>query len=107
MSKRVCSEPGCPELTNGRRCVECARAHDRARGQRQARGYDKRHYAKRKRLAPLVATGTVRCWRCGEYIQQGQAWDLGHDDHDRSKHRGPEHAGPCNRAAGGRAAHEG
>jgi hypothetical protein len=49
-------------------------------------------------LAPLVAAGVVDCWRCGRRIEPGQAWDLGHDDVDRSRWRGPEHAS-CNRRA--------
>jgi hypothetical protein len=34
------------------------------------------------------------CWRCGEPIvgtRRGADWVLGHDDHDRSVIRGPEH----------------
>jgi hypothetical protein len=31
-----------------------------------------------------------------------EPWDLGHDDHDRSITRGPEHRDRCNRAAAGR-----
>lgn len=68
------------------------------------RGYGSRHQHLRKHWAPRVATGTVVCWRCGNLIARGAAWDLGHDDHDRTKYRGPEHAA-CNRAAAGRAAH--
>lgn len=72
-----------------------------------ARGYDHRHRAERKRWAPLVAAGRVECWRCGQRIEPGTPWDLGHDDHDRTVWRGPEHrhpTGPCpgNRAAGAR-----
>lgn len=66
-----------------------------------ARGYGSRHQALRKEWAPLVDAGHVTCWRCGQPITPGQAWDLGHDDHDRSIYRGPEHRGP-NRATAGR-----
>lgn len=69
----------------------------RARSKTSARGYGAQHQAQRAALAPLVATGTVACWRCGHLIQPSQAWDLGHDDHDRTKYRGAEHQG-CNRA---------
>jgi hypothetical protein len=48
-----------------------------------------------------VNSGGVDCWRCGERIEVGEAWDLGHDDVDRSRWRGPEHA-RCNRAAAAR-----
>jgi len=67
-----------------------------------ARGYGHEHQQRRERLAPKVATGTVRCARCGELIAAGERWDLGHDDHDRSRYTGPEHA-RCNRAT---AAHD-
>jgi hypothetical protein len=60
------------------------------------------HQAIRRPLAPQVAAGTVTCRRCGQLIRPGEPWDLGHDDHDRSIYRGPEHAGGCNRAAGAR-----
>jgi hypothetical protein len=45
-----------------------------------------------------VASGSVCCWRCGELIAPWQAWDLGHDDDDRRRYQGPEHAS-CNRRA--------
>lgn len=38
-AKRVCSQPGCPALTDGGRCPDCAREADRARGSFRARGY--------------------------------------------------------------------
>ena len=58
-----------------------------------ARGYGGNHQKLRREWAPLVATGTVRCWRCGYLILPSQAWDLGHDDADPTKktYRGPEH----------------
>lgn len=70
-----------------------------------ARGYGADHQARRAALAPTVNAGHATCWRCGLPILPGQAWDLGHDDHDRSIYRGPEHrrrTGGCpgNRAAG-------
>jgi hypothetical protein len=57
----------------------------------EARGYGAEHKKLRRWWAPKVATGTVRCWRCGYIIEPGQAWDLGHDDNNRSIYRGPEH----------------
>ena len=63
--------------------------------------YPGEHRAIRRALAPQVAAGAVSCWRCGRRILPGQPWDLGHDDEDRGRYRGPEHAG-CNRKAGGR-----
>lgn len=69
------------------------------------RGYGADHRRRRAEWAPLVQAGTVDCWRCSQPLDPDQPWDLGHDDHDRTLYRGPEHAlrtGPCigNRAAG-------
>src|SRR5262245_43062993 len=68
------------------------------RGTRQERGYGVAHQRLRAQWAPLVAAGRVSCARCGKLIEPGAAWDLGHDDHDRRKYRGPEHQS-CNRGA--------
>ena len=65
------------------------------------RGYGYRHQVIRKRLAPNVNAGLVDCWRCGQRIEEGEPWDLGHDDIDRTKYRGPEHV-RCNRSVAGR-----
>jgi hypothetical protein len=62
-----------------------------------ARGYGRAHQLLRRRLAREVATGLGVCWRCGQPIDPGEPWDLGHDDIDRRRYRGPEHA-RCNRA---------
>lgn len=72
------------------------------------RGYGKAHQRLRARWAPLVRAGRVRCWRCGHVIVpvrglRGEGWDLGHDDLDRTRYRGPEHV-DCNRATAGRRA---
>ena len=96
MAPRVCPRPGCPNFQ------PCA-THKRP-GPRQ-RGYDRDHDRLRDWWKPRVAAGTVDCWRCGHRIRPDEPWDLGHDDHDRSKYRGPEHAGRCNRSAAGRASH--
>lgn len=101
MSLRVCLVAGCPELTDSTRCHAHTRAKDRARGTRQARGYDATHTRLRKQWVPIVAAGAVHCTRCHQLITKGQAWDLGHDDDDRSAYTGPEHA-RCNRATAGR-----
>lgn len=92
---RVCID--CPTLiTTGTRCPTCQRQHERARGTRQQRGYDTHHDRERARWATRQAAGeTLTCWRCGLPITG--PFDLGHDDTDRSIHRGPEHPA-CNRA---------
>jgi len=50
--------------------------------------------ALRALVAPLVAAGLVRCWRCGELIVG--AFDLGHRE---GRPSAPEHPA-CNRGAG-------
>lgn len=89
---RACLD--CGDLTRATRCVPCRRGRDRARGSRQQRGYDAEHDRTRLAYAPEVATGTVRCARCGQLIGQAERWDVGHPDHESSG--GPEHA-DCNR----------
>jgi hypothetical protein len=105
VSKRVCAESGCPALvdagTRDGRCDQHRRERDRARGSSTDRGYGTEHQQIRAQWAPLVATGNVKCWRCREFIPGDAPWHLGHDDHDRSKYRGPEHEG-CNTAVAGR-----
>lgn len=66
------------------------------------RGYDTNHQRTRAQWAPLVQTGQVDCWRCGQPIEPGTAWDLGH--RISTEYGGPEHA-RCNRSAAGRASH--
>lgn len=98
-------EVNCPRIipAGTRHCPAHAREHERKRGSRQQRGYDAAHDRERARWKVKVARGTVRCVRCGELIRVGDDWDLGHSD-DRTSWTGPEHAGRCNRAAGGRKA---
>jgi hypothetical protein len=60
--------------------------------------YGVAHKALRKRLAPVVAGGTVRCARCDELIAQDENWELDHRD-DGNGWLGPSHRS-CNRSAG-------
>ena len=102
---RLCPAPKCPAMVErAGYCREHQRGRERARGSAAARGYGPDHVRRRREAEPLVAAGRVRCWRCGKLIMPGQAWDLGHDDADRSIYRGPEHE-RCNRSAAGRSAH--
>jgi len=73
----------------------------RAQPSTAQRGYDTRHNRIRERLKPLVLAGGVKCARCGLPILPGQAWDLGHDDQDRSRYTGPEHRFSRDCPAGG------
>ncbi len=80
-------------------------------GSTTARGYGADHQKERARVKrDLVDPGIAYCWRCGGWInpalrdQYGrEMWDLGHDDHDRSVYRGPEHRGRECPASGNRA----
>jgi hypothetical protein len=70
-------------------------------GNTNARGYGSQHRAERAKWEHSVASGNAICWRCAQPIVPTDSWDLGHDDDDRTKYKGPEHT-RCNRAAGGR-----
>jgi hypothetical protein len=104
---RVCSTPGCADLTDhpSGLCDDCRAARykqaDAARPSSAERGYGPAHQQLRREWAPRVEAGGVNCTRCGILIVPGTAWDLGHDDNDRSRYTGPEHQ-VCNRATRGR-----
>lgn len=67
----------------------------------------RRATAIRQHYAPMVATGTIRCWRCKEPIRPDDPWDVGHL-HGRDAggavfdlaNTWPEHRGQCNRRDG-------
>lgn len=104
MTRRVCTEPGCPATikpgTRGGRCTDCRRAHDKARGSRADRGYGQDHIKEREQWQQRINHGEhITCWRCDKPIT-GTAWHLGHDDTDRTITRGPECV-PCNLQAAG------
>lgn len=91
---RVCAQPGCPTLTQTRYCWPHTRTRDKARGTRQARGYDAHHDQLRAAWQQRIDYGElVTCWRCGTQVT-GRRWHLGHDDTDRTIYRGPE-CEPC------------
>lgn len=100
----VCTEHGCPEIIPASGyCPTHKRQRNKARGSRQQRGYDTDHDRLRRTWLPRVATGKVACPKCGETIQRGEPWDLGHTD-ARTEWTGPEHV-TCNRSEAGRKAH--
>lgn len=98
---KVCAEAGCPELTEATRCVTHARAKDKARGSRQARGYDAAHEKLRSEYQRRMNSGEqFTCWRCGGVVDPSY-WTLGHCDGNRTRYHGPE-CPPCDYATSGR-----
>jgi DNA-directed RNA polymerase subunit RPC12/RpoP len=56
-------------------------------------GWGAKHQALRAEYVKRMGAGEqFMCWRCGGPVDP-RAFDLGHDDHDRSLYRGPEHRG--------------
>lgn len=105
---RTCSDrtsgDTCPQRAGPTgRCEPHERAHEAARGTRQARGYDQDFDQARLKAARTVLAGRAVCWRCREPIVPGTPWDLGHDDEGAVA--GPEHRSACNRRAAGLKAH--
>lgn len=73
---------------------------DRRYGTTTSQGYGAQHQQLRQAWAPKVAAGAVPCARCGELIEAGTPWDLGHrDGSGKREYAGPEHRA-CNRQAG-------
>ena len=102
-AKKICAKPGCPTIAVGSFCTTHQREADKARGTSTQRGYGTAHINARKAIAPKVATGTVKCARCGEPIKPADLWHLDHSD-DRSDYLGPSHK-RCNLSAAGKARH--
>jgi hypothetical protein len=73
----------------------------KAKATTNERGYGAKHQATRAEWQRVVDAGAAECWRCGQAIRPGDDWHLGHDDHDRTKYRGPE-CPSCNTKTGGR-----
>jgi hypothetical protein len=96
---RPCATPGCYVVVTTGHCSSHARPGPRARG------YDTAHDRMRNTWAKHIAAGLpAPCRRCGQPITPADAWDLGHDDHDRTIIPEPEHR-HCNRSAAGKASH--
>ena len=72
-----------------------------SQGNTTQRGYGRQHQLKRAEYQKVVDAGAGECWRCGQPVNPGDPWQLGHDDHDRTQYRGIECI-PCNESTGGR-----
>lgn len=59
--------------------------------------YCTHHQQMRVQWEAAVRTGKAECWRCGKALAPTELFDLGHDDDDRTRYRGPE-CRPCNRS---------
>lgn len=97
MTKRSCPTSGCGSLTEGGYCTRCTRDREQARGTRQERGYDAAYDEARRVYERRMARGEVfTCWRCAELGRPHPvdpspgAWQLGHDNDDRTIIRGPQ-----------------
>lgn len=104
MTRKVCLEPGCPTITDQRRCPKHTRANDKARGTRQQRGYDAVHdqlraaWQRRMDRGEHIQCTSPTCLTPEQAVDPND-WHLGHDEH--RQHRGPEHPA-CNLTAAGR-----
>ncbi len=67
---RVCSQPGCPELTTSGKCKthrsQARRAEDARRGNFRERGYDATYDRNRRR----VLRDEDICWLCGVVVDK-------------------------------------
>jgi hypothetical protein len=86
------------------------RERRRKRGTTTQQGYGWKHQQERAAWAKTVEAGLAACARCGLAIDPvSEAWDLDHDDADRSRYLGASHAratgrppGMCPPGSGGR-----
>lgn len=76
---KVCSRPGCPNLTDKGRCDDCRKTADKARGTATERGYDEAH---RRRFRAGVLRKHPLC-QCDQADQHG---------HGQRCYRASEHA---------------
>jgi hypothetical protein len=103
---RICKCGGPATSPRHRYCDRCRALRDEVRRRRKRSGkhsltnqrdYGAAHQKLRKQWRPIVEAGGVACATCRRPIIPGSPWDLGHDERDRSRYIGPQHAS-CNRA---------
>lgn len=102
--KRNCPKPNCIRVADGSYCPQHNAEHDKKRGTKAARGYDKNFYSIRRRFVEIHKTQELHCWRCNKTIPIGDTFHLGHHDEDRTVIMGPECPG-CNLSAAGKSSH--
>lgn len=106
MALRPCPVAGCPTLIppGARYCPTHTRDRDKARGTRQARGYNASHDRLRAAWQRRIDAGEhITCATCPTTITPDAPWQLGHD-HERGGYLGPQCV-RCNTSDGGRRAH--
>lgn len=94
MAMRVCIEPSCPALTSKTRCPTHERAKDKARGTRQARGYDADF--ERAKLEPEYVNAT-HCTECDEPFTETNPKTAGHSTAIRNGGQGSKILPQCRR----------
>ena len=96
MTKRRCRD--CPTLVEqgvrGGRCQPCAREHDKARGSREARGYDAEF--ERAKLQPEYVNAT-HCAACGKPFTANNPKTGGHSVAIRNGGQGSKVVPHCRR----------
>ena len=93
----VCGRHFAPVTGRHTFCTEVCRVRARSRSRSQPAKYGSQHRRLRAQLVPVVATGRMRCARCGEQIAPGEEWDLDHADGRDGEYLGPSHKS-CHRA---------
>ena len=91
---KVCAESGCPTLTETTRCADHTRARDKARGTRQARGYDAEYQAQLRSAEYVNAT---HCAECGDPFTADNPKTGGHSVALRNGGRGSKILPHCRR----------
>ena len=94
MGLRVCAVPGCPRLQPETKCAEHRREAERARGTRQARGYDAA-FERAKRTPEYV--NATHCANCGQPFTRDNPKTGGHSVALRDGGKGSEILPHCRR----------
>ena len=105
---RFCARCGEPATSSRHMLCDTCRARTRPQSHRggrsapriqlprQLRGYNAAHDRRRATWVPRVKAGGVACGRCGQTIEPGTPWDMGHPGDDKRLTPVPWHR-RCNR----------